>query len=510
MKGKIFFVFVISMLLLVSFTTSAINMRFKDNQSVIMQTNMNGNDADLPVWSIGDSWTYDMVIDGQQGANLNFDLTISNLKLEVVEVSDEAYKVIMDVPRGDVRGSGSVDFDLLTLSGNLINTKLDGEILVNISTLEIIYTEGTIDGAIDKIIDIPFTIDFNLGFYNESLNQTNYSSLEFPMNVLDGWIIPFTFIIVEMHISLLDDPSYTYMFTDVHYMLCEGWETVTVGTKEYDALYITGDNADKSEIYYSPAAGNIVKLDYKDLDLGYGSKINSFEMTLKSTTFEVFSNPPSKPTSMQGPVDMFVGDVGSYETSSTDPDGDEIRYVIDWDDGTTSRSDFLPSGAVQTFEHQWTSKGSFDVKVKARDKYGKESSWSDPLSVTVTNNAPEKPQRPQGPARGSYRETHTYTTSTTDPDGHSISYLFDWDDGSTTWSEYYDSGQTASVSHKWSETGNYQIKVKAQDEYGEQSEWSDPLSITLPRFKSIQKFEFLHKIINYFPVFQRLLTILNR
>lgn len=509
MKGKIFFVFVISMLLYVSFSTSAINIHFNCNQNVITETNTNNNDADLPVWTVGDSWTYDMVIDGQQGTSLNFDLTINNLKLVVVEVTDETYKVSMDVPSGDVRGSGGVNFDILTLSGNLINTKLNGEILVNISTLEIIYTEGTIDGAIDKIVDIPFTIDFNLGFYNESLNQTNYSSLQFPMNVFDGWIIPFMFIIVEMHLSLLDDPSYTYMFTDVHYMLCEGWETLTVDSKEYDALFITGDNAVKAEIYYSPAAGNLIKLDYKDLDLGYGSKINSFEMTLKSTTFEVVSNPPIKPTSIQGPIDMFVGETGSYETSSTDPDGDEIRYFIDWGDGTTFTSDFLPSGVMQSFEHKWTSKGSFDVKVKARDKYGKESSWSDPLSVNVDNNAPEKPQRPQGPVRGNYRDTHTYTTSSIDPDGHRIRYLFDWGDGSTTWSEYYDSGQTASVSHKWSLQGTYEIKVKAQDEYGEESEWSDPLSIIVPKFKLIQRLDFLHKIINYFPYFQKIITIIN-
>ena len=510
MKVKMFLIFTINMLLIVSFSTGAININIKNEQSVITQSNTDGNDADLPLWSIGDTWVYDMVIDGQQGANVNFDLNIKNCKLEVVEILDDTYRLDLSVPLGDVTGSGGVSFDVLTLSGNLINTKMDGELLIKKSTLEIIYADGTIDGAVDKLVDIPFTLDFNLGFYNESFNETNYSSLQFPMNVLDSWILPFTYIFAELHVSLVDNPSYAYMFTDTHYMLCEGWDTVNVDTKEYDALYITGDNADKAEIYYSPAAGNIVKLVFEDLDLGYGSKINTFQITLKSTTYEVDSNPPSKPLSMQGPVDLFVGDTGSYQTSSDDPDGDDIRYIIDWGDGTTTRSDFLPSGDMQLFEHLWTSKGTFDVKVKARDKFGKESSWSDPLSVTVTNNAPLKPQRPQGPARGSYKDTHTYLTSSTDPDGHMIRYLFDWGDGSTTWSDYYNSGETASVSHKWTTQGNFEIKVKGEDEYGEQSEWSDPLSVVMPKVKVFNMVlqSFAGKMIKLFPIVEKILYLL--
>jgi len=506
MKAKMFLVFMVNMLLIISFSTVAINVGIKNGQSLITNFKTNSNDADLPVWSIGDTWVYDMVIDGQQGANLNFDLNIENCKLEVIEIFEDTYRLDLSVPKGDVTGSGGVSFDVLTLSGNLINTKMDGELLIKKSSLEITYAEGTIDGAVDKFVDIPFTLDFNLGFYNESFNETNYSSIQFPMNVLDGWILPFTFIFVEMHVSLVSDPSYAYMFTDTHYMLCEGWETVNVGAKEYDALYITGDNADKAEIYYSPAAGNIVELVFEDLDLGYGSKINTFQMTLKSTTYEFASNPPSKPLAMQGPVDMFVGDTGVYQTSSNDPDGDDIRYIIDWGDGTTSKSDFLASGGMQSFEHVWTSKGSFNVKVKARDKFGKESSWSDSLYVTVTNNAPLKPEQPQGPARGSYRDTHTYTTSSSDPDGHRVRYLFDWGDGKTTWSDYYNSGETASVSHKWSTQGTFEIKVKAQDEYGEESEWSDPLSVAMP--KLLQKFEFQSKIFSYFPMLQNILNLL--
>ena len=42
----------------------------------------------------------------------------------------------------------------------------------------------------------------------------------------------------------------------------------------------------------------------------------------------------------------------------------------------------------------------------------------------------------------------------------------------------------------WNKEGTYNIKVKAQDEKGVWSNWSDPLSISIPKNKSITSFEF--------------------
>ena len=140
---------------------------------------------------------------------------------------------------------------------------------------------------------------------------------------------------------------------------------------------------------------------------------------------------------------------------------------------------------------------AFDICEKKlseiRDKYGAESTWSDPLEVIVTNNAPEKPATPEGPTSGSTKKTYTYSSSTTDSDGHKIYYYFDWGDGSNSgWIGPLDSGETASASHKWTSQGAFEVKVKARDEYNEESEWSDPLSISMPKEKS----SIIIKIIN--------------
>lgn len=99
----------------------------------------------------------------------------------------------------------------------------------------------------------------------------------------------------------------------------------------------------------------------------------------------------------------------------------------------------------------------------------------------------EKPTKPNidGPAKGKAGTEYIYTTSTIDPDGDEIYYYFDWgDDTSSDWLGPYNSGEICECSHSWIDSGNYEIKVKARDIYGTESDWSDPLSISMPKNKN--------------------------
>ncbi len=99
----------------------------------------------------------------------------------------------------------------------------------------------------------------------------------------------------------------------------------------------------------------------------------------------------------------------------------------------------------------------------------------------ITNNPPNKPTTPTGPASGKPGVSYLYTTSTTDPDGDLVSYMWDWGDGTvSSWLGPFNSGATATATHSWTEQGTYSIKVKAKDIYGDESDWSDPLAITMP------------------------------
>ena len=64
------------------------------------------------------------------------------------------------------------------------------------------------------------------------------------------------------------------------------------------------------------------------------------------------------------------------------------------------------------------------------------------------------------------------------------------------------------MSHIWDNTGNYEIKVKAKDENGAESEWSDPLEVAMPKNK-VMNSGFFELIKNHPFLFPLLRLFLN-
>jgi thiol-disulfide isomerase/thioredoxin len=100
------------------------------------------------------------------------------------------------------------------------------------------------------------------------------------------------------------------------------------------------------------------------------------------------------------------------------------------------------------------------------------------IEVDITNGPgsnlpPATPQAPSGETNGNTGNEYTYTTTTTDPNDDGVWYWFEWGDGSNSgWVGPFNSGQTGSASHIWSDTGIYDVKVKAKDTLGAESTWS--------------------------------------
>ena len=115
------------------------------------------------------------------------------------------------------------------------------------------------------------------------------------------------------------------------------------------------------------------------------------------------------------------------------------------------------------------------------------------------NTPPERPQRPSGPANGKAGTTYLYSTSTVDADGDVLFYRWDWGDGTTSeWLGPYASGAAVSTSHAWPEEGTYLIRVKAKDVHDAESDWSDPLAVTMPK-SQLRVFVFFMKFGQIFP-----------
>ena len=81
-----------------------------------------------------------------------------------------------------------------------------------------------------------------------------------------------------------------------------------------------------------------------------------------------------------------------------------------------------------------------------------------------SNHAPDVPVRPTGPAYCFKDTTYTFKAVVSDPDGDSMMVRFDWGDSSDShWMGWFASGDTVASTHVWSDTGNYEVRVAAQD-----------------------------------------------
>jgi len=127
--------------------------------------------------------------------------------------------------------------------------------------------------------------------------------------------------------------------------------------------------------------------------------------------------------------------------------------------------------------------------------------FGDPtLAIGEKSQSPAKPATPSGPPSGGAGTEYTYTTSTTDPDGDKVSYMFDWGDGTFSgWVGPINSGAVASAKKTWSAKGTYQVKVVAKDTHGVFSVWSDPLPVTMPRSYEMPFLHLLERLFEQFP-----------
>ena len=95
------------------------------------------------------------------------------------------------------------------------------------------------------------------------------------------------------------------------------------------------------------------------------------------------------PLTPEKPIGAGRGKTGvdyTYSAVTMDPDDDEIAYIFNWGDGNYSCTEFIASGEKIVSSHNWSEKGYYAVSVKAIDKFGHESNWSEPSILHIVKN----------------------------------------------------------------------------------------------------------------------------
>lgn len=122
-------------------------------------------------------------------------------------------------------------------------------------------------------------------------------------------------------------------------------------------------------------------------------------------------------------------------------------------------------------------------------------------------NNPPNPPTITGPTSGKIREPYVYFFTVSDPDVEDGLWELeiDFGDGKITVKSCdtgecvpWDNGETVEVDYVWRNTGTYEITSRVMDVYGEWSDWSDPLVVSMPKNKPYL-FSWFHNFLEQHP-----------
>ena len=230
-----------------------------------------------------------------------------------------------------------------------------------------------------------------------------------------------------------------------------------------------------------------------------------FRYDLRNSAHFSSNQAPNAPI-INGPSEVgFVEIEYEFSFNSSDQDGDEIFYYIDWGDGSVEEwIGPFNSGNAITVSHEWFDTGYYEIKAKARDILGNEGSWSDVFFMLIGENNPPSIPIINGPNTGDVGTEYTFYFCSYDTEFHDIYYWVRWGDGTPEikWSGPFSDGEAFTCDHIFEKEGKITIIAKAKDIHGAESDWGS-LEVEMPREKP--KFHYKQR---FFPIIKDLLTVL--
>jgi hypothetical protein len=169
-----------------------------------------------------------------------------------------------------------------------------------------------------------------------------------------------------------------------------GWDDVGDGyiiTMEYYIIKNIVANSQtcaealyKSKLLYSTDYAHHHYQDFQNLYIMnlYG------DPTISLITFEG-TDPPSPPI-IEGPTKGKPKIEYDFIFNSVDPDGDDVKIIVEWDDGYIDETEYISSGTDVTLSHSWQFKKEYTIQATAIDINGMESTISSTHSITIPRN----------------------------------------------------------------------------------------------------------------------------
>ena len=202
-------------------------------------------------------------------------------------------------------------------------------------------------------------------------NPTEASMIKIYENSASSWITDFTEVVnqnYEEYFELTVIPSGS----------SSGSDHASFWNFNYHAIFY---HEYKFNDYYHSSQDII-----ENMDLDYDTRCTRLMTATLGELAEaqILNYSPDTPGQPDGPTQGVTNKELTYSGVTTDPEGEQIYYMFDWGDDTSSYwVGPYDSGVAGEASHVWTYAGEYDIRVKAKDVNGSESGWSIPLTVTI-------------------------------------------------------------------------------------------------------------------------------
>jgi hypothetical protein len=160
----------------------------------------------------------------------------------------------------------------------------------------------------------------------------------------------------------------SYNDGDWHVFECEFFGDTTNPTMN---LYVDGDFDNTTTEWLCP----MIDEDFQTAKVGINSNAETDYLDGEIDDIKIYKSgwwwpgPPGKPT-IAGPSKGEAGQTLIYTFNSIDPQGDEVRFHIDWGDGNSESTSYVHSGWDKEVSHKWNSVDEYTIEAYAEDDWG--------------------------------------------------------------------------------------------------------------------------------------------
>jgi len=303
---------------------------------------------------------------------------------------------------------------------------------------------------------------------------------------------PFSYRTYVQHSPVDEDIYFKYKFGQDYYN--PNHETDWFGP------YNSMDNAYGDIIFVDAGTNYVFAMARTDPD-GDGPDDNDGQDSQDSISQSVVASLPPYPPEISMPGNGEILVPVQIEITVLDPDTDYLQPRVDfgegegwcdWGDSQIFGINRIPNGDSVIIQHTFSGNGRYTLRFQTREIVNFGFNWEEGTESPIVEKTlligaipPEEPTI-EGDTIGYPGQPLEFTATTTDQEGDDVRFLFDWGDGTDSYWIPYEgvpSGESFTTTHEYEEYGDYNVKVKAIDEWGNEGNYSENHSVHIRSVK---------------------------